>query len=110
MVDVDVVEKKPVTLTELKDRLGNIKKERNELNLRADRVYAYLEEFVDKKRSEDVYKKLSNLNIAKLKERHIVKIADMLPEDNDALKTIFVGDTISLKQEEMKQILDAING
>ena len=112
MADIDVMEQKPVTMLELKDKLSNIKKSGKELNFRADKVHTYLDEFLagSKKTSQDLYKKLSELKIQKLKERYIVKIIDTMPEDQDALKTIFVGETSTFKQEELKQILDAIHG
>lgn len=109
MVDVDIVEKRPVTLAELRETLASIKKDKNELNFRADKVYVYLEELVNEKKSKDVQKKLSGLGIQKLKPKNIVKIADILPEDPDALKAIFIGETVTLKQEELKQILDVVN-
>ena len=111
MVDLDIIEQKPVTMALLKDKLDLAKKDK-ELNFRAAKVYTYLQDFVSLKKEEaDVmYTKLSGLGISKLRDKQIVKIIDIMPQDADTLKSLFAGDTVSLKQEEIKQILDAING
>lgn len=112
MVDMDIVEQTPLNMAELKDKLEHIKKDKKELNFRAEKVYAYLEESVNlkKKDADELYKKLTGLGIQRLRERHIAKIIDIMPEDSESLKMLFAGEAISLKQEEVKQILDAING
>ncbi len=111
MADLDVIEQKPVAMTELKEKLDAIKKTKNELNFRADKVYAYLEELSESKKDvKEMHKKLSGLGIQKLRDRHIVKILDLMPEDAESLKILFSGESIALKQEEMKQILDVVNG
>lgn len=112
MVDMTVIEQKPISMAELKDKLESIKKDDKELNFRAEKVYVHLQEFItlDKKDAEEKYKKISELGIQRLKEKHIVKIIDIMPEDPESLKMLFAGETISLKQEELKQILDALNG
>ena len=109
-MDVDIIEQKPISMVELKGKLDSIKKKNKELNFRAEKVYAYLEETTSEKKkdSQELAKKISNLGIQKLRDRQIVKILDVQPEDQDSLKAIFVGET-SLKQEELKQILEAIN-
>lgn len=106
-----VVEQKPVTMAELKDRFDAIKKEKKELNFRAEKVYSYLQEFVSlkKKQADELHKKISELEISRLRERHIVKIIDVMPEDVDSLKSLFVGEAISLKPDDMTKILKILN-
>ncbi len=111
MVDLDIAEQRPVTMVALFDKLNSVKKDK-ELNFRATKVYTYLQNFVSlkKEEAEALYTKLSGLGISKLRDKQIVKIIDVMPSDIDILKSLFAGDTISLKQDELKQILDAING
>ena len=108
--DIEIIEQRPVTLTELKNRLVEIKKEKKELKFRAEKVYTYAQDLISGKDTEELHKKLSSLGIQKLRERHITKIIDMLPEDADSLKAVFIGETTTLKAEEVKQIIDTING
>lgn len=110
MTDIDVIEQKPITMAALKRALNEIKKEKSELNFRAEKVYAYLSEFVQNKKVDEVYTKLSGLDITKLRDRHIVKIADIMPEDADAVKMLFSGETVTLKQDEIQKVVDIVNG
>ena len=111
MTDIEVMEQRPAILAEVKDRLDAAKKKTKELNFRAGKVYTYVNEFASLKKSdaEKVYENLKALNFSKLRDRHIVKIIDTMPEDLDSLKSIFTGEATSFKQEELKQILDVIN-
>lgn len=110
-VDVEVLEQRPVTIVEVKDALESVKKTKKELNFRAEKVHNYATEFtsLDKKEAAEMYEKLKSLNMSKLRDRHIVKIIDLMPDNIESLKTIFSGEATSLKQEEAKQILDAIS-
>lgn len=107
-----IIEQKPVMMVDLKDKLEAIKSNNKELNFRAEKVYGYLQEFVTlkKKDADELHKKISGLGLQRLKEKHLVKVIDVMPDDIESLKSLFVGETVSLKQEELKQILDALNG
>ena len=109
MADIDILEQKPISMAELKEKLTVIKTEKGELNFRADKVYAYLEDFAEPNALE-VYKKLVGLEISKLRDRHIVKIVDLMPKDADSLKAIFSGEVAVLKQDEIQKILEVVNG
>ena len=50
--------------------------------------------------------KLSALGMMKMKDEHIVKIIDMIPEDEEDLSKVFSG--VSLDENEAKNILDTI--
>ena len=110
MADIDIVEQKPIAMVELKIKLDQMKKDKGELNFRAERVYAYLLEFMTKKKTDGIYQKLSALDIIKLRDRHIVKILDVMPEDAESVKILFSGETTSLKQEEIQKIVEIVNG
>ena len=112
MVEIDIIEQKPVSLVDVKEMLENAKKNTKELNFRAEKVYTYLQEFVTikEKNAYEFHKKISDLGIQRLKDKYIVKIIDVMPEDLDSLKALFAGEAISLKQDEIKQILDILNG
>jgi len=50
--------------------------------------------------------KLEKLDLMKLKTEYIVKIIDIMPENQEDLNKIFVG--ISLDEDESKKILDTV--
>lgn len=112
MPDTEVIEEKPLTLTEVSEQLDQIQKRDRELNFRASRVRDYINLFITKKdleRSKKLREELENANIPRLKDKHIVKILDFMPQSIDELKLLFMGDqTLILKQEELEKILSII--
>jgi len=90
---------------------GILKKhEQLEENTAARNTALYIEKFVRLKpeKVEAIKKGLMELNMAKLKEKHISKIVDFMPEDGDDLKKIFVGEDFTLDLDELNSILEKI--
>jgi len=108
MADVEILSEKPVDINELKKELDKIKKRDKELNFRSTRTDEYLQNFVKLKSSEEAYKKLEGLKIPRLKEQHIVKIIDILPSTIDELKTVLQGYTITINNDNLKKIIEAL--
>ena len=84
----------------VKKEIDKIEKRTKELAPRTEKTKEYLNKFVKmkKKESDELRKKLEDLNIPRLKDKHIAKIIDIQPKDMDSLKSLFSGETISLKQ------------
>ncbi len=110
MTSIEVLSEVPITLGEVNERLNSIEKRDKELNEVATKAKAYAEHFVklDKKKTKELKKELEDLNIPRLKDRHYVKLIDMLPEYIDSLRTVFVGETVTVKQEDLNRILEVI--
>ncbi|HLC58458.1 MAG TPA: hypothetical protein VJI68_01210 [Candidatus Nanoarchaeia archaeon] len=111
MVELDIVEQKPLTMAELKEKFDVIKAGGVELNFRAAKVDVYLNELVsiNKEKSQELYAKLIALDL-RLRDRHIVKLIDTMPGDTETIKVLFSGESLNLKQEDLKKIADVING
>jgi len=110
MVSVNLIEEKPLTLGEIKKELEKVKKRDKELNFRANKVKEYLDIFT-KLKIKDVdklKKELQDINIPRLKDRHIIKTIDITPDTLDDLKILFTGESITLKQEDLVKILEVI--
>lgn len=109
-MEINVIEEKPLSLTDINMLIDELKKRDKELNFRSTKVKNYLESFslIDYKKAKQIEEKLKSLNITRLKDKYIVKIIDIMPKDNDSLKTIFVNEPIALKQEEIEKILEVI--
>ncbi len=107
MSHVDIVSERPLNITELKERLLEIKKRDKELTPRASKTLDYLNQFSKLKnnQAESLKKKINALNIPRLKDRHICKIIDIYPEDIDGLRILFTGENIQPKQEDLNRIL-----
>ena len=57
---------------------------------------------------QDLRQKLQALDILRLKEKHIVKLLDLMPEDLESLKIIFAGEDLTLKQEDLQKVLECL--
>jgi len=110
MPNVQILNEVPITMAELKERLEDIKKRDKELNAKAQKTHNYLTKFVDIKVNEanKLKESIIKLNIPRLKDRHIVKIIDLMPKDLESLKLIFSTENITIKQEDIQKILNEL--
>ena len=108
MVNPKIVEETPIGLAEIKAKLDKIKKRDEELGARASRMEDYLNQFnnLSKGDYETLVKELKKLDIPRLREPHIIKIADIIPETVDDLKTILQGYTLTVTNDNLKKIVD----
>ena len=109
MSDAQIVSEAPINMYVLKKELEKIRKRDNELNFRANRTEEYLHQITTLKNAEELFNKLLQLNIPRLKEQHIHKIIDLTPTTVNDLKIALQGYTITLNNESMKKIVDTIN-
>jgi len=110
MSNIEIINENPITMAELKERLDEIKKRDKELNERAVKTHEYLDKFVKIKGKEalKLREEINKLQIPRLREKHINKIIDIMPKDVESLKLIFVGDNLTLKQEDYEKIVNTI--
>ena len=109
MADVQIMAETPINMYQLKKELEKIRKRDNELNFRANRTEEYLQQVATFKNPEELYEKIIKLNISRLKDMHVHKIVDIAPATIAELKTLLQGYTITINNESMKKILDALN-
>ncbi|MEK6904095.1 MAG: hypothetical protein AABW87_00715 [Nanoarchaeota archaeon] len=111
MAEIETISETPLTLAEVKEKLDAIKKRDKELGVRANKTKEYLDALIEEKPENilEKKKKIMDLSIGRLKDRHIAKIIDIMPTDLDSLKTIFAGENLTLKQEDLKKILEVLN-
>lgn len=108
-----IVEKKPLTLAEVKEIVSQKTKkikEENEENARIRNVNELLKKVVKLKADEakKLKQEIISLNILKLKEKDIVKIIDFLPEDTEDMRKLFFGQGVNLDENEINSILEKI--
>ncbi len=110
MAEIEIVNEHPLTLHEVRELLDSMKKRDKELHFRGNKVIEYLDAFTPKKEKNISSKKksLAELAIGRLKDRHIAKILDIMPEDLDSLKAILAGENVTLKQDDLKKILETV--
>ena len=104
------IEEKPLSLVDVKASLQSIEKRDEELNYLSNKAKDHLDHFVilspDKK--EELSKKLSDLNLTRLKEEHICKFVDFLPKDTEELKVILQSYPLSLSKKDQETIVNAV--
>ncbi len=107
-----IVEKKPLSLAEVKEIVSQKAKEmkEDEENARITNVNAILKKVVKLKADESrkLKEELEKLNILKLKEKDLIKIIDFMPEDPEDIRKIFFGQGINLDENEINSILTKI--
>ena len=109
MSDMQIISETPINVYILKKELEKIKKRDNELNFRASRAEEYLNQLACVKNGDELFKKIMDLNIPRLREQHIHKIIDIIPSNVNELKVVLQGYTVSLSNESLKKIVDTIN-
>jgi DNA-directed RNA polymerase subunit F len=110
MSNPEIVDETPMSMFEMKEELAKIKKRDKELNFRANKVEEYLNQFVTIKQKEfkEMVDKINKLNVPRLKEQHIFKIMDIMPQTVDELKTILQGYTITVNNDNLKKIVNIV--
>lgn len=110
MADMQIISETPINISQLKRELERIKKRDNELNFRSSRTEEYLNQTAsDAKNADELFDKIMKLNIPRLREQYVHKIIDIMPTTVNELKTVLQGYTITLNNESIKKIVDAIN-
>ncbi len=110
MVKPTILEETSINLVDLKEELKKIQKRDGELNFRANKTVEYLNSVVTlkPKDAKDLYKKLEDLNIPRLKDVHINKIIDILPKTVEELKTIVQSYTLTVNNDNLKKIAKVV--
>jgi|SRR3989344_2045734 len=107
MVNLEIINENALSMNELKEKLDSIKKRDGTLTPRGIKTYDYIARFM-KKDMKKIREKLVQLSIGRLKDKHINKIVDILPNDIDELKSILSGENLTLKQEDLTKIIETI--
>ncbi len=110
MVDAKMVNEKPITMAELKEEISNIKKRSKEVNFRVTQTEDYLNNFLTANPKDlfELKSKIEKLEIPRLREQHVCKIVDLLPENIDDLKMILEGYPITIVDKNLKRIVELI--
>lgn len=111
MASYNILSEKPVTMFEVKDELTKIQKKNGELNFRANKTHAYLQEFakLSGKKAKELFEAIVALDVPRLKEEHIVKIVDTMPKYAEEVKSLLSGYTITITTENAKKIADTVS-
>ena len=107
MTAPEIVKEVPICIAEVKQEIDKIKKRDKELGFRTARTEEYLNYFSNKD-SLKLLESLKKLEIARLKDEHIVKIADLMPKTVEDLKIILQGYTVTITKDNMAKIVEEV--
>ena len=110
MTKPEVLDKKSINMSSLREELAHIKKRDGELSFRGNKTEEYVNEFtiLKPKQAEELFGKLEKLNIPRLKDVHINKIIDMMPASVPELKVVMQGYSLPVTNENLKKIIDTV--
>jgi DNA-directed RNA polymerase subunit F len=99
---------KPVTLAEVKNILKKVSKDREDMLYEQKIALEHATKFakLPAKKTEEMIKELTKLEF--ITELFAYKIADLVPQNEDDLKTIFAKERITLGENDIKKILEIV--
>lgn len=100
----------PLALAEVKAILHIVEKRDESLNFLSNKAKEHQELFVtlSKEKKNELYVKLTALNLTRLKEEHYCKIIDFLPKNLEELKVILQSYPLSLSKKDQESIVTAV--
>jgi DNA-directed RNA polymerase subunit F len=102
-----VLKSQPVTMAEAKDVMVKREKEK-ELNYEQKVALEHLRKFT-KLKSSDAKKFVEELSgILRMSPETVMQIVNIMPKTPDELRMIFTREKFSLKEDELKKILELI--
>ena len=102
----DIVEKKPVTIVEAKMILKELKKKNFEQNA----AYEYSAKFskLTQKKGEKLLEELAQAGIPRIKDRHLAKLVDVMPETAEEVRAVFSKEDIPMNKKDTDKILEVL--
>lgn len=107
MNEFNVVSEEFVPMARVKQILDKSKKEdifEQKRAYEAVKVFAKLKP----EEAETMFKELKALGIRKLADKYAVKIIDIMPKDNEELKTILASPKVTFKPDELFRIMEIV--
>lgn len=100
----------PLALAEVKAILHSVEKRDESLTFLSNKAKEHQEVFValSKVKKDELYAKLTGLNLTRLKEEHYCKIIDFLPQNLEELKVILQSYPLSLSKKDQESIVVAV--
>ena len=110
MSDPQILDKQAIGMAELQDEMEKIEERDEELSFRAGRTMEYIKAFENL--SVDDYKEIKeeieDLDVPRLKEKHIIKITDFMPDSVEELRILLDGYTLTVTDDNLEKIVDVL--
>jgi DNA-directed RNA polymerase subunit F len=111
MANIEVLEKRPVSIAEVKDVLKKIHKRDEELSFRGGKTEEYVNDVaaLSLTKTKQCVKALADLDLPRLREDHFIKIVDTMPESPEHLKVIMSGFNLTITKENLTKIVGVLD-
>ena len=115
MTKPTIIEKKPISIYDVKKTLDKNKKaleKDEEVNFRVEKTIEYTHKIakVPYKTVDELKKKIEELSIPRLKEKHIAKIIEIMPTTDEEVLSVLKAYPITVSKEDMKKIAKTVKG
>ncbi len=110
MVNPQFVEEEALSLTDVKSILKKVEKRDEELNYRTTKAKEFmdsLDDLLPATKNKELVEKLASLGLTRLKQEHMIKIADFVPKNSNELKIILQSYPLSLPKKDQDAIVAA---
>ena len=107
---MEINNENPVSLPELKKHISAISKRDEETSQRVQRISEYLALFNASyfKQVEEIIKKLTELELPRMKEQYIYKLAELMPATPEEVKMVLQGYPLTVSADNLKKIAKTI--
>ncbi|MGM5480515.1 MAG: hypothetical protein ACQESC_03580 [Nanobdellota archaeon] len=111
MTKPTVIEKKPLSIAEVKTIISSVQKRDGELSFRAGKTKEHVDlvSALPKTKSKQLAKAISDLEIPRLKDHQILKIVDLHPQNEEQLHVFLSGFNITVSKENLKKIMSVVS-
>ena len=112
MGNFKIIEKKPMSLSEVVSNIKGIKKGgKREITYREDKILKFSKNFnlVKPKDVEKFLSELVELNIPRLDNSQMIKIIDVLPKDGTELRAIVSNSGTIIVDDDVNKILEVVS-
>lgn len=111
MATPQFIEEHPVSLVDVAGVFEQVEVRDKGFNPRCLKVKEFLESFphpLSVKKKAELYKKLQDLGLTRIRDEHIVKIVDFMPKDVTELKVVLVAYPLSLPKKDQDSIVAVV--
>ena len=111
MANIEVLEKRPVSIAEVKDTLKKIHKRDEELSFRGGKTEEYVNDVaqLSMTKTKKAVKELADLGLPRLRDEHFIKIVDLMPESAEHLKIVMTGFNVTVTKENLGKIIGVLD-
>lgn len=102
----DIEEKRTVTVAEAKEILKEVKRQ----NYVQKQALEYASKFskMTTSKAKKLTDELLEAGIPRIKDRHLVKLVDLMPKTHDEMRAIFAKEEIAFTKQDMDKVLEIL--